>query len=491
MRALPAALLKEGWRATVATPSYGTLHKLPGAVQLGIIAIDFRNASHEVEVWRVPGSTGVENIVFHHTLFAAYGPGCIYCSDTPDRPFAADASKFAFFCAVAAGWLLSLEQRPEVVHLHDWHAAFYLLLSNYSTRHAALREVRTVFTIHNVSYQGTRPLAGDDSSLKAWFPALEPDLVAVADPVHRHCINPMATAIRLADRLSTVSPTYAQEICRPSDPESGFIGGEGLEHNLKAARAAGRLVGILNGCTYDPPVGRRPGWQRLLGLIETQLRDWRAQHPQQESHALALQRIATLPKKRPGHVLTSVGRLVAQKATLLLHAGDDGGAPLAHICDGLGRDGVVIVLGSGEATFEQQLLEVARRVPNLVFLQGYSETLADPLYRAGDLFLMPSSFEPCGISQMLAMRYGQPCVVHAVGGLQDTVTDGVTGFSFAGATVTAQAGAFIATTRRALALRTNDPARWREIRQNAAALRFEWSTTAQQTIRKLYGGRDD
>ena len=112
---------------------------------------------------------------------------------------------------------------------------------------------------------------------------------------------------------------------------------------------------------------------------------------------------------------------------------------LDTILERLGSNGAFFLLGSGTAEYEQFFLEVSARHPNFIYLQGYSDALSHALYNNGDLFVMPSSFEPCGISQMLAMRAGQPCLVHAVGGLNDTVQDGVTGFSFSGADSTEQA----------------------------------------------------
>ncbi|MCJ7592706.1 MAG: glycosyltransferase, partial [Woeseiaceae bacterium] len=113
------------------------------------------------------------------------------------------------------------------------------------------------------------------------------------------------------------------------------------------------------------------------------------------------------------------------------------------------------------------------------------------LYGLGHLFLMPSSFEPCGISQMLAMRAGQPCVVHGVGGLQDTVEDAITGFVFDGDNLAAQASAFVATTKRALKLKRNQPDAWKNICAAASKQRFEWSKSAEQTVRNLYESDHD
>jgi starch synthase len=216
------------------------------------------------------------------------------------------------------------------------------------------------------------------------------------------------------------------------------------------------------------------------------LQDWLDAAGSDATHELALQRIASLPKRRPRHILTSVGRLVAQKASLLLHDDDAQQSPLEQIAGEIGRDGAIIILGSGEATFEERMQRVAERCTNVVFVRGYSETLADPLYHAGDLFLMPSSFEPCGISQMLAMRRGQPVVAHAVGGLRDTIRHRETGFLFGGDTPAQQADNFVTTTLEALAERIDDPLRWQGICKAAAAMRFDWATAARHTIDELY-----
>ena len=446
--------------------------------------IEYRAASETVRAYAVPGSfAGVSNVVLEHPGFDSMGDKTIYTEDGPTRPYASDASKFALFGAAAAAWIDELDPRPDVVHLHDWHAAFYLLMRHYAEHYEHLAQIPTVFTIHNLSYQGVRPLKGDESALESWFPGLRYEPAQVSDTLHDDCVNPMALAIRLADRVSTVSPTYAKEICRPSNPGRGFIGGEGLEGLLSGARDEGRLVGILNGCYYHGPKGRRPGWQRLLSMIADQLDQW----PDTESHRIARETLEGLPKRRPRHVLTSVGRLVSQKASLFFEHTPDGTAALDQILENLGRQGVLILLGSGERSFEEKMCETAKRHSNLLFLRGYSEALAEPMYRGGDLFLMPSSFEPCGISQMLAMRSAQPCVVHGVGGLKDTVDDGRSGFVFDGATAREQAGEFVAAVNRALTMKAEDHDAWQKVCIRAASARFSWSAAARATVEQLYG----
>ena len=487
VRDLPAALVDAGWQATVVTPSYGMFHLLPGSKCIGTIDVLFRGGSQSVDIFEVPGTKPqVHNIAFEHEIFSPHGPGKVYCSDEPERPFATDADKFAFLAAVAATWIDQLPQLPDVVHLHDLHAATYCVLRSFADGFARLQSVRTVFTIHNLSYQGIRPISDDSSSLEAWFPELRYTHSTVRDPHLAQCFNPMATAIRLADRISTVSPTYATEICEPSNDDLGFIGGEGLEDELSAARDDDRLTGILNGCNYTSPKGRRPGWQRILTVASEQIGDWLAAYPASRIHAIAKRRLESFPRRRPKHVLTSIGRLVRQKASLLVEIMPDGRSALEHVLDNLGGDGVAIVLGSGEPEFENRMADIAEHASNLLFLCGYSETLAEPLYRSGDLFLMPSSFEPCGISQMLAMRAAQPCVVHGVGGLRDTVEDERTGFVFSGATTQEQARNFIDSVSRALTVKSEENDRWQSICIRAASRRFSWAETAKQTIENLY-----
>lgn len=488
VRDLPRALADAGWRPVVVTPAYGMFGNLGSAQQVSTLEVSFGSGDHRVDVIEVPGQdTRVQHIVLEHPLFSPNGAGRIYVDDGPDRPFASDAGKFAFLSIAAATYIRQLKAPPRIVHLHDWHTALYLLLRAYDPLFAELHGIRTVFTIHNMAFQGIRPLTGDPSSLDNWFPQLQYDPNDVVDPRYPDCVNPMAVAIRLADKINTVSPTYAREILQPSDPVRGFSGGEGLDKELRAAVARKRLVGILNGCEYPKRDRRRPGWRRILETIGADLKSWRnLKQGLDRIHELSASRIRKLPRRRPGTVLTSIGRLTGQKADLFLKRAGGTGTALDTILERLGRNGVLIMVGSGDIVLQRRVAEIARQHENFLFLCGYSETFSEMLYASGDLFLMPSSFEPCGISQMLAMRSGQPCVVHAVGGLRDTVRDGETGFSFDGNTPEEQARNFVGAVDRALVTRANDQDRWLQIRHRAQAQRFSWQSTAECYIRDLY-----
>ena len=155
----------------------------------------------------------------------------------------------------------------DCLHLHDWQTGFLFALREFHPDFAFLRGIRTAFTIHNLAYQGVRPLAGDDSSLHAWFPDLagvdwcrrshaEHGDAVLRDPRWPECVNPMLAAIRLADAVHVVSPTYAKEVVLPNDDAIGRRGGEGLHDDMKRAADASRLHGILNGCEY--PADRVP-----------------------------------------------------------------------------------------------------------------------------------------------------------------------------------------------------------------------------------------
>jgi starch synthase len=480
IRDLPMALAWLGHEVAVFTPGYGKFHQLPGAKQVAGIRLSFGGRNRVARLFRLPATgSRVRHFVVEHSLITAGQPGRIYFDDGPDRPFATDAGRYAFFCAAMAAAVEQSPAAPDVLHLHDWHTGLLPGLRRFDHSLRRLRSTRTVFTIHNLAYQGIRPLEGDRSSMDAWFPGLDYAPALLRDPRHPGCVNPMASGIRLADRLSTVSPGYAREILQASDPARGFIGGEGLEADLAAASAAGRLTGILNGCDYSGSKLRRPGWPALLEAIDSLRHLFRG-------NTVARRRLQELPRRRPASVLTSIGRVTDQKVALFLQQAQDGQTALEAILSGPARDAVFIMLGRGAPAMERRLMDVAERHHNFLFLRGYSESLPDLLYAAGDLFLMPSSFEPCGISQMLAMRSGQPCVAHAVGGLRDTIDDGENGFTFGGGTPRAQGRQFVAAVDRALQVKTAQPERWSAIRRAAAGARFTWEAAAKRYVKELY-----
>ncbi len=500
IRDIPVALSHTGCNVSVVTPAYGYLHEAIGSEYIADIKFPFSGAEQIAVLYRVrPSSTNGErtsHYVIDHPAFKRRdeerGEYEIYSHDPAARPFATDATKFACFSsAVGAAIGQHLFGPLDILHLHDWHAAFLLILRRFDPAFAHLNELRTAFTIHNLAMQGIRPFESDCSSLESWFPSLEltAELTGtLADPRWPDCVNPMAAGIRLAEAIHTVSPTYAKEIIEPSRPPQ-FFGGEGLEDDLQTARAQGRLHGILNGCAYPADRAEKPGFSALLSLIRREAARWASKYSALSlADYSAFQRLEKLEntRKKPTFIATSISRVVDQKMLIIKAAGSNGKTGLENILDSLGKDRLYILLGTGDRDTESFLSEIATRYSNFLFLNSYSDALAGALYASGDLFIMPSSFEPCGIGQMLAMRDGQPCLVHRTGGLRDTVEPGVNGFGFEGATLTDQVDHMTAALKSALQLNAEKPDEWKAICEAAAQARFEWDTTARLYIEQLY-----
>lgn len=474
IRDVPRALAALGHDVAVLVPGYQHFSRLPGAVLDRVLEVDFRSGNERVELWSLaadPAHPGLRCQVLEHPLLAPCGPGRIYCDDGPGRPFATDASKFALFCAAVATALRDgVLPWPDRVHLHDWHTALVPVLARYEPGFAALDTLNFVYTIHNLALQGIRPLRDDDSALEAWFPRLRYDYAFIGDPRYPDCFNPMRAGIRLCRKVHAVSPTYAREIQSHA--------GEGLAEDLQQAQREGRLEGILNGCEYPGPGSGPIEFNALLAVIRAQLKRWQ----QGAAADCALQAADKVGRwrrrKRPTLLVTSVGRLTDQKVRLLRLAALDGRSVLEQLLDRLGRRGLFLMLGSGDPALEDFFADVSTRADNFVFLRGFSEPLSEQLYAGGDLFLMPSSFEPCGISQMLAMRAGQPCLVHAVGGLADTVRDGVDGFAFSGVDEAEQSRQLLQRFDQVLTLHAVDPVAWSRVCKEAATARFGWAEVA-------------
>lgn len=497
VRDIAPALTELGHQVSIVIPAYGFLHKITGAQWIADVNFIFQGILHHAALYQVPARNPhprADHYVIHHPIFEAVHPETrehqIYVHDPDGQPFFSDGSRFACFCSAAAAALTQgAIPRADVMHLHDWHMAIVALLRRYHSNCAPLKAVQTVFTIHNLALQGVRPLEGSSSSLSAWFPEMFYHRLDVADPRWPDACNLMACGIRLADRVHTVSPSYAQEICRPDDPPR-FYGAQGLEAVLNHEREMGNLKGILNGCDY--PVHRHPPIMDFSDMVrgfQHQIMQWSADRPTVSSAAfIASHNLSGFlhDLSRPRMVICSVTRLTEQKVLLMRQGENNGMSALARILTALGDDGVYFLLGSGQEEFERFLTQVSARFSNFVFLNGFSDEIAQTLYANGDLFLMPSSFEPCGISQMLAMRDGQPCVVHAVGGLRDTVHHDINGFCFDGKDIEEQANAFVDTFCRAIHMFKNDPEKWQQIKDGAAAARFLWQDTAGQYVKKLY-----
>ena len=490
VRDIPKALARAGATVSVIIPAYNAFHALPGSSKIAEANVQFAGKEHSVALFElfVNRDPGVRYLVLHHPDFGACGAGEVYCDDPADRPFATDASKFALFCAGALQCLVNHALGEiDVLHLHDWHAGFAAVLREYDPAFVSLKSVRCVLSIHNLAMQGIRPFKGDVSSVESWYPNVAINTDMVADPRWHNCINPMAAAIRLVDKVHTVSPTYSVEIIHPNEPERGFHGGEGLERDLQQCANRNALVGITNGIEYGK-VLEKMQWHTMMATIGDTLLSWLGENNSvSTTDYLAHQRTQQwLASNRPRHVFTSVGRLTEQKMALLLTPTENNSTALDDMLMSMRGKGVFILLGSGDKLLEEKCRRSASQHPNFLFLNRYAQSLSDMLFANGDVFLMPSSFEPCGISQMLAMRQGQPCIVHAVGGLRDTVVDMIDGFQFHGNSVAEQVTHFQDSIQKVISLREQQPELFRTIAANASEKRFLWQDSAEQYLSELY-----
>lgn len=488
IRDLPRALVRAGHSVTVITPDYGRNQELPGSAEQEALSVEFSGSMHEIRQFTLQPDNkhpGLQYRLLCHPLFAM-GCGQIYINDDAG-PFATDATRFALFSAAACEAVRRYAPGSvDIVHCHDWHTAPYLFLRRFAPRYQSLQTVATVFSIHNLAMQGIRPLRGQASSLEGWFPGLTYEAQVISDPRYLDCVNWMRAGINLAERIHTVSPTYAREILRPGSADQ--LGGEGLEADLLRAHEQQRLLGILNGCDYLTAIPERLRGAALYREIASALDHWVGKTETiPAAHYLALRRLHQLRQKRksPEPLLVSIGRLTPQKVGLLTADWQDR-AVMDVLLRRLGT-GLFVMLGNGDPDMEEFFTEQMRRHDNLLFLNGFSASLADVLYSAGDLFVMPSSFEPCGISQMLAMRAGVPCLVHAVGGLNDTVQDKVNGFSFGGNSREQILENLLIGVDAALLLIRENSKQWQAMQQEAADSRFEWDTAVQSYVGSLYG----
>ena len=489
---VPVELAKRDHTVSVITAAYGSLHRLAGAKLDKTLKIFFGGKQQTLKLYHLKqagNNANIRHYVIDHPLFSLCGTGKIYCDDPAGRPFASDATKFALFCTgVAEAINQSAFDNLDVLHLQDWHASFLLILRRFLPRYKKLQKLQCAYTIHNLALQGIRPFKGDESSLEEWFPGLQYDPTLLGDPRWSDCINPMAAAIRLADTVHAVSPGYALEILQPDNASAGHHGGEGLEHDLNRANQEKRLFGILNGCEYPHNFVSTPvAWPDLLQQMTNTVLRWVSGSANVSSaHFIALNALNKMSTERPKMLLTSVGRITEQKVALLRQSTSSGMSALHATLEAMGDYAMLFMIGSGDSDYEQFLTETSAQYSNFVFLRGYSDGLANAFYENGDLFLMPSSFEPCGISQMLAMRAGQPCLVHGVGGLRDTVIDGKTGYSFSGDNPTEQADALVSTVQRALKQHSKKSSKWQNMCKAAAAARFEWDHSIDAYLTDLY-----
>ena len=369
-----------------------------------------------------------------------------------------DGERFGFFSRAVVSMLDHLDFRPDVIHCNDWQTALIpIYLKDDGVRDARLRSIRTVLTIHNIEYQGRygAECLGDLFGLdRGW--ADDGTLIMDGD------VNLLKGAILCADAVNAVSPTYAQELKNPY-----------FAHRMEGilTQCGYKLTGVLNGIDmklYNPAADPRiPAPYSLADLSG------------KAACKAALQKQLGLREEPDTPIIAMVSRLVSHKGLDLLREvmGDIMELPAQFV-----------VLGSGDAGYEDFFRWAAGRYPGRMAVRlGYDEALSMAIYAGADLFLMPSRSEPCGLSQMIAMRYGTVPIVRETGGLKDSVRpyeawrDAGTGFTFANYS----SADMLHVIREAVYLYKDYPDAFARLRRRAMEQDFSWDRSAGEYL-KIY-----
>jgi starch synthase len=447
--ALPRALARAGVKVSLVMPRYRAVdpqrHSL--ARRLAPMPVKLGARTEEVLIYegRLPGGH-VEVTLIDHPLFdreGIYGEGG---TDYPDN-----GRRFALLGRAALELAHRSGRWPDVVHAHDWQGALALVFARRAVPEGR-KAPATVLTIHNLAFQGIMPRSLIDELELGW------DLFTPESGEFFGQLNLLKLGIAHADRITTVSPRYAREIQTPEH-------GGGLDGFLRERQ--GRIVGILNGIdteVWDP--ARDP---HLAVRYDAEDRSGKT------ACKAALQRELGLPVRAGVPLFGQISRLTEQKGHALLAEAQEEVAKL---------DAQFVFLGKGERRFEGLLDSLARRYPARFAVRfDHSEPLAHRITAGVDFMLMPSQFEPCGLNQMYAHRYGTVPIVRATGGLDDTVVDydertrTGTGFKFNEYT----AAALVSAIKRAVALFRQRDALDR-LSSQIMRLDHSWSASARRTL---------
>lgn len=432
---LPIALRERGLDVRVAMPFYASIDRAAAAAQrLGEVEVAWPGGTQRAGVWRAETRGVPVYLIEHDEMFGrekVYG-------------FGDDQARFLFFCdaLLAAADLLGFT--PDVVHAQDWHAAWLLTRLAGHPSHA-WAGAGSVYTIHNLALQGNFDHAFAERHGIGHAQMIAPDGLP-----SEMMMSGMAQGILHADRVNTVSDTYAREILTPDY-------GAGLDPLLRARQAV--VSGIVNGIDYDE---FNPATDRdLVAHYDAGSLDARGENKR------ALQEAAGLPQDTGALLFGVVTRLFAQKGIDLLPAALDPllAEPRAQL----------VVLGTGDEAVHTMLLDLEAGHPaNVKVWLDFNPPLGQRIYGGADVFLMPSRYEPCGLGQLISLRYGCVPLVRRTGGLSDTVEDADaavtsgTGFVFGAA----DAGELRHACERALAAFARRDA-WRALQERG--MRQDWS----------------
>ncbi len=439
---LPVALSKLGVRMSIVMPYYEKA-KVAGATCVGQMAVDFDRRRELIFIFKttIPG-TDVETYLLRHPRLNEYGGDNI-------------ADTFAFFSkAVTELYLYSphiLGGIYDIVHCNDWHTALVPLLLGerrklgYQVRETLQSKgVKTVLTIHNLLYKGE---TGIGVTLRLGLPI---DLFHVFTTPLGRAVKLLREGLEYADVITTVSPTYAREIIR---------GAHGDETRAVLTKRRGRLVGILNG--IDPDL-----WDPKTDSALPVHFDGNTVIPAKREIKIHLQEALGLPVSTVP-LFGFVGRLEFRQKGIDL---------IARAVEKLPSDAYqLVLLGTGSPRSVRAFERLAKKHSHIAFVHTFDERLARRMYAGCDVMVVPSKFEPCGLTQMIAFRYGTIPLVRKTGGLADSVIDGKTGFVFGPYT----GRALIAAMERAIALFTTKPDAWTHMVHTGMKLDFSWRSSAK------------
>ncbi|UQD53110.1 glycogen synthase GlgA [Bacillus methanolicus] len=439
---LPKELKKLGTDVRVILPKYGTISE------------DWKNNLKKIAEFRVQVGwrnqyCGIEQLTLDGVTFY-FVDNEYYFNRDRLYGFFDDGERFAYFNRAVLESLVHIDFEPDILHCHDWHTGMVPFLHRVDYRHRKRYvPIKTVFTIHNLQFQGIFPkeILGDLLNLSEKFFNSE-QLEFYGN------VNFMKGALVASDKITTVSPTYMQEIQTP-------YFGEKLDGLLRKRRKD--LQGILNGIDerfYNPekdPFIFAPYHKNdISGKTENKKR---------------IQELFGLRQEADTPIIAMITRLTKQKGLDLVKC-------VFH--ELMAENLQMIVLGTGEDEFENFFREMAYHYPEKfkVYI-GFNEELAHQIYAGSDLFLMPSKFEPCGLGQLIAMKYGSIPIVRETGGLNDTVVsyredngEG-NGFSFSNF----NAHDMLYTIRRALQFYKDDNV-WKKLVKRAMGLDYSWAQSA-------------
>jgi len=458
--ALPKALAALGHDVRIVMPLYQAVRhqSVPLTPVLSYVHVPHGAGSRRMRVWQadLPMAPTQRDRASAITVYFIEQddyfdrPG-LYGDETGDYPDNLD--RFTFFCRAVLELIPRLNWWPEILHCHDWQTALLAAYKRFlPDLHPRLHAISLIYTIHNLSYQGIFP---------AWMlttTGLPPSLFHPDGMEFYGQLNLMKAGLLYADYLTTVSPSYAEEICTPAF-------GVGLEGVLRVRRSV--LRGILNGADYavwnpetDAALAMPYSADALAGKTVCKA---------------ALFQAYGLPEDLARPVIGMISRLVDQKGLDMV------AAALDRLLD---MDICLVVLGSGARYYQDLLLAQARAHPERMGVRlEFNDALAHQIEAGSDCFLMPSRYEPCGLNQLYSMRYGTIPIVRATGGLRDTVrpfymeTGEGTGFVFQEPT----AEALLQAVQAALGAYANRTA-WQQLVRHVMAEDFSWVQSAQQYL---------